>query len=366
MTDQKIRVLVVDDSAFMRSMLARMIEKDPRFEVIGKAVNGQEGVEMAEKLRPDVMTMDIEMPVMNGIQALEKIMSTVKIPVIMISTLTEKGAAITLEALEKGAFDFLPKALKDEDRNVFKSGGDLYEKLIAAAQSFRPNTFSSQKSTTFSSQTQSSFLESPVTPSLPNPLDRKVATGKKILVIGSSTGGPKALHDLFSGLTKVLPVPVVIIQHMPANFTKALANRLSDVTLMNVHELTDNEVLKPGRIYVAPGGFHTRIGISPLDKKVTFRIAEDKGESVYKPSIDVFAESVSQIFAEKTLGVMLTGMGEDGAKNFTKLHHMGAYIIGQDQETSTVYGMPRAVAESGGVSEVLPIGRIAARLLEVF
>ncbi|MDD9912149.1 MAG: chemotaxis response regulator protein-glutamate methylesterase [Alphaproteobacteria bacterium] len=338
---RKVRVLIVDDSAFMRSMLKRVVEKDPRFEVVDMATDGKEGVEKTKSLRPDVVTMDIEMPVMTGLDALEQIMTTCPTPVVMLSTLTEQGARVTLEALDKGAVDFLPKALKDARRNVFQASAILHEKLYAASQaSVRPAA--------------PSVVAKPVVSSINN--FRKA----EIAVIGSSTGGPKALQEVISQLPANLRVPVVIAQHMPAEFTGALAKRLNETSSLTVKELVKGEAIQAGCVYIAPGGLHTRV----IRGGAGFCVdtAPDSGESLFKPSVEVLGQSVENIFSDKVLAVMLTGMGSDGAQSFTSLKNKGAHVIVQDEATSTVYGMPRSVVELGGATEILPLSQIAARV----
>jgi two-component system chemotaxis response regulator CheB len=342
MMTNPIRVLVVDDSTFMRGALVRMIEKDPRFKVIDIAVNGEEGVKKAAELKPDVITMDIEMPVMNGIEALEAIMRTNKTPVVMVSTLTEAGAAITLKALELGAVDFIPKSLNDKDKNIFKGAEEIHAKLAVAA------------GVTNGRAEKLAALPKPAAVAVPPSTVSRV--NARVLLIGSSTGGPKALQVLLSQFPNNLPVPVVIAQHMPADFTLALAKRLDESTPPAVVEAKPGETLLPGKVYIAPGGKHLRLTPTGV------QIDDDKGESPYKPSVDVLAESARALFNKQVLGIMLTGMGADGAKEFKKLKDLGAYIIAQDQATSVVYGMPKAVAELGGASEVLPLEKIGARV----
>lgn len=339
---QPIRVLVVDDSTFMRGALVRMIEKDPRFKVIDVAVNGKEGVEKAQQLKPDVITLDVEMPVMNGLEALAQIMATVKSPVVMVSTLTEAGAETTLKALELGAVDFIPKSLGDKDKNIFRGAEAIHEKLLTAAGIANGRV---DKVT--------------VSPSLNIPLPLVPSVNKvsaKIVVIGSSTGGPKALQAVIGALPANLSVPVIVAQHMPAQFTLALAKRLDEMSSVTVVEAQQGDVLQPGHVYIAPGGVHTRLTSTGVV------LDEDRGESPYKPSVDVLAESALKLFGKNVLAVMLTGMGNDGTREFVKLKQSGAYVIAQDQATSVVYGMPRAVLEAGGVSEVLPIEKIGQRM----
>jgi two-component system chemotaxis response regulator CheB len=269
-------------------------------------------------------------------------MATNKTPVVMVSTLTEAGAATTLQALELGAVDFIPKALNDKDKNIFKGAEEIHAKLAAAAG-------------VANGRAEKVAQLPPVKVALPNP-STVTRVNAKIVLIGSSTGGPKALQTLLAQFPPSLPVPVVIAQHMPADFTLALAKRLDEGAPPTVVEAKPGETLLPGKIYVAPGGKHLRLTATGVT------IDEDRGESPYKPSVDVLAESARQLFGKQVLGIMLTGMGADGAKEFKRLHDLGAYLIAQDQASSVVYGMPKAVLEQGGASEVLPLERIAARV----
>ncbi|NBX86872.1 MAG: chemotaxis response regulator protein-glutamate methylesterase [Proteobacteria bacterium] len=343
MTQLPVRVLVVDDSTFMRGALVRMIERDPRFKVVGIAGNGKEGVEKAQELKPDVMTLDVEMPIMNGIEALREIMATVKTPVIMVSTLTEAGAATTMQALELEAVDFLPKALNDKEKNIFKGADGLHDKLLAAA-----GVANGRAEKVAEVQKEAAAVKVPV-----SSVSRVNA---KVVVVGSSTGGPKALNVFLSGLPAGFPLPIVVAQHMPPQFTLTLAKRLNEMCAVEVVEAKHGEVLMPGKVYIAPGGSHLRVNAAGVS------VDEERGESPYKPSVDVLAESVRSTFGKQVLAVMLTGMGADGAKEFSHLKTMGAHVIAQDQASCVVYGMPKAVVEMGGASEVLPLERIAARV----
>jgi two-component system chemotaxis response regulator CheB len=305
-----IRVLVVDDSAFMRRALTRNIELDSRFKVIDTAVDGRDGVEKALRLQPDVMTLDVEMPVMNGLEALREIVARSFIPVVMVSAVTESGAKTTMEALEIGAVDFVPKA----------NGADLiHEKLFAAANA---------------NLARRPYGQRPQRPSVsmpPSRLDAPVFRGHpKIIVIGSSTGGPQALQALIGQLPVNLPVPVVIAQHMPPQFTLALAKRLDACCPPKVVEAKHGDPLVNGTISIGPGGMHLRVTPTSL------KVEADRGESLYKPSVDVLAESALAAFGRNVLGVMLTGMGNDGMKEFVKLHQAGAYNLVQDQASCVV------------------------------
>lgn len=330
-----IRVLVVDDSPFMRSVLPPKIESDPRFKVVGTAVDGRDAIEKTLALSPDVVTLDIDMPVMSGIAALKEIVRQSSAAVIMLSARTEQGAAITLEALALGAVDFIPKS-RGVDR--------IHDKLLAAVEA----------------KSQKARIVAPKPAGAARLTPPRAAAGSrvaaKICIIGSSTGGPQALQSVLSQLPDNLPVPVVVAQHMPPNFTKALALRLNDTARPKVVEAEDGMALVKGTIYIAPGGMQTRVTASDI------KISPDQGESLYKPSIDVLAESARSAFGKNVLGVMLTGMGADGAVEFTKLRKLGGYNISQDQASCVVYGMPRSLVEQGGADEVLPLDQIGVRI----
>jgi two-component system chemotaxis response regulator CheB len=332
---KQIRVLVVDDSALIRGLLSRKIESDPRFKVIDTASNGREGVAKALALKPDVITLDVDMPIMNGIEALKAIIKEGSSQVVMVSAQTEAGAAITLQALEIGAIDFIPKS----------RGAELiHEKLFAAA----------------GAKSHRARAGAPKPAIVRGPGQAKPAQGArvnaKIAIIGSSTGGPQALQTVISQLPENLPVPIVVAQHMPPHFTKALAQRLNETCQPKVVEAKDGDPLVKGTIYIAPGGMQTRVTANEI------KISPDHGESLYKPSVDVLAESIRAAFGKSVLGVMLTGMGGDGAIEFTKLRKAGGYNISQDQASCVVYGMPRTLFEAGGADEVLPLDQIGARM----
>ncbi|MCW2274952.1 chemotaxis-specific protein-glutamate methyltransferase CheB [Rhodoblastus acidophilus] len=335
---QPIRVLVVDDSSFMRNAITRHIHRDARFRVIDTATNGREAVAKAEQLKPDVITMDVEMPEMNGIDALRQILAKSSIPVIMVSSQTDAGAKTTIQALQLGAMDFIPKA-----------GGfeQLHEKLHAVVGATRAR--------------QRPVVAAPPAPVARRALPMRVTLTKpKLVVIGSSTGGPRALCQVLQGLPKNFPVPIVIAQHMPPQFTAAMAKWLSDVCAISVVEAADDMPLQPGVAYVGPGGMMFRIANGKA------KISPAQGESLYKPSVDVLADSAASGYGGQVLAIMLTGMGNDGAKGFGKLKDGGAFVVAQDQATSSVWGMPRAVTENGCADEVLPVGDIGKRIKTMF
>jgi two-component system chemotaxis response regulator CheB len=338
-----INVLVVDDSGVMRRALTKRIQSDSRFRVIDTASDGREGVQKALQLRPDVVTLDVEMPVMNGLEALRAIVSRSRIPVVMVSSVTKAGADITMEALSIGAVDFIAKS----------NGGEMiHDKLLAAARikpqllglaTLQPRRAPSVVPATMAGAGKSSVVR-------PTP---------KLCIIGSSTGGPQALQQVLNQLPASLKTPIIIAQHMPAQFTNALAKRLDQMCQPRIVEAKDGDVLMPGTIFVAPGGLQTRV----VDRQI--KVSPDKGESLYKPSIDVLGDSALAAFGGRVLGVMLTGMGSDGARAFAALRKAGAFNIAQSEETCAVYGMPRSLVEIDGADEQLSPQQIGAYIARV-
>lgn len=340
---RQVNVLVVDDSGVMRRALTRRIQSDSRFRVIDTASDGREGVQKALRLRPDVVTLDVEMPVMNGLEALRAIVSKSRIPVVMVSSVTKAGADITMEALSIGAVDFIAKS----------DGGEMiHEKLLAAARA-RPQLL--RLSTP-------QLRRAPDVPALDAAVTSKshaLRPTPKLCVIGSSTGGPQALQQVLSQLPAALRTPIVIAQHMPAQFTNALAKRLDQMCRPRVVEARDDDLLMPGTVFIAPGGLQTRV----VDNRI--KVDPDRGESLYKPSIDVLGDSVLEACGGRVLGVMLTGMGSDGARAFAALRKAGAFNIAQSEETCAVYGMPRSLVEVDGADEQLSPQQIGAYLARV-
>ncbi len=336
MTDP-IRVLVIDDSAFMRKALSREIAADARFVVAGTARNGEEGVQLALQLQPDVITLDVEMPVQGGLETLRHLSLKSEAAVIMVSAATEAGTQTTLDALALGAIDFIPKA---------QGMASLHEKLLAAAQVHRTRGRPLV-------QGRSNAVAQGAQPALPKNFRAKA------IVIGSSTGGPQALTELFINLAPPLHVPVFIAQHMPAPFTAALARRLGAQSGHNVAEAKDGDPIENGTVYIGPGGMQLRV------REGTLSVSPDFGESAYQPSAGILASSAFEVYGKHMLAIMLTGLGRDGAREFTRLKIAGAWTIAQDSVSCIVFGMPKALIESGGACESLPPKLIAHRVREI-
>ena len=371
------KVLVVDDSSFFRRRVTDILNKDPQLEVIDVAVNGQEAVEKALSLKPDVITMDIEMPVLNGIEAVKKIMAQSPTAILMFSSLTHQGATATIEALEAGALDFLPKKFSEIAKTTDEAGSLLRQRVAELAKkkggirrsTLRERTPIVRDKTPLSTPTIRTRkpLTSTTTPLSANPLPSvlKNSSGKRysLLAIGTSTGGPVALQKVLTQLPQDFPLPIIMIQHMPATFTNAFANRLNTLCKINVKEASDGDLLKPGCAYLAPGG--RQMLITGSEKAAKIKIIEDNSEKItFKPSVDVSFGSVAKVFGGHVLGVILTGMGADGREGSRMLKTNGATIWAQDEDSSVVYGMPQAVAVAG-ISELsLPLETISASILK--
>ncbi|EMC0408202.1 chemotaxis response regulator protein-glutamate methylesterase [Vibrio fluvialis] len=368
-----IRVLVVDDSSFFRRRVSEIINSESRLEVIDVATNGREAVDKAQRLKPDVITMDIEMPVMDGITAVREIMGSNPTPILMFSSLTHDGAKATLDALDAGALDFLPKKFEDIARNRDEAVALLQQRVlqIAAKKAFMRRPVVSRPAVSSPAPTSGSSLlnrTQPTTPSLSSSrpvaaATRFKASGKKyqLTAIGTSTGGPVALQKILTKLPANYPHPIVLIQHMPATFTAAFASRLNSLCKIEVKEAEDGDVLRPGVAYLAPGGKQMMLEGRPGAAKL--RIIDGGERMNYKPCVDVTFGSASKVYGDKVLSMVLTGMGADGREGARMLKNAGATIWAQDEDSCVVYGMPQAVAKAGISSEDLPLDRIAERML---
>ncbi|MGV1719111.1 protein-glutamate methylesterase/protein-glutamine glutaminase [Vibrio furnissii] len=368
-----IKVLVVDDSSFFRRRVSEIINSESRLEVIDVATNGREAVDKAQRLKPDVITMDIEMPVMDGISAVREIMAANPTPILMFSSLTHDGAKATLDALDAGALDFLPKKFEDIARNRDEAVSLLQQRVIqiASKKAFmrrpvvsRPVTSSPTPASPSSLLNRTSSSTSSLTQSRPVVASARFkASGKKyqLTAIGTSTGGPVALQKILTKLPANYPHPIVLIQHMPATFTAAFASRLNSLCKIQVKEAEDGDVLRPGVAYLAPGGKQMMLEGRPGAAKL--RIIDGGERMNYKPCVDVTFGSASKIYGDKVLSMVLTGMGADGREGARMLKNAGATIWAQDEDSCVVYGMPQAVAKAGISSEDLPLDRIAERML---
>jgi two-component system, chemotaxis family, protein-glutamate methylesterase/glutaminase len=345
------RVLIVDDSAFFRRRLAEIITADPGLEVAGTASNGQEAIEQVLALKPDVVTMDMEMPVMDGISAVKKIMTLHPIPVLMLSTWTTEGAKSTLDALEAGAADFLPKRFEDlsEDRSVAHQ--KIRQRLHYLAMNFKGQVHVKQAIKAAPSPTKTTRRSSP----LPDKI--------KLIALATSTGGPVALQKVLTQLPANFPYPLILIQHMPATFTPSFAERLNNQCAINVKQAQDGDVLVPGSAYLAPGG--KQMLVKGNKNRQYLAIEDGQATQTYKPCVDVTLESVARICPAETLTIVLTGMGSDGRDGSKQLHNLGGTVWAQDEQSCVVYGMPMAVASTGIADKILSLVDIGQQLAEI-
>jgi len=345
-----VRILIVDDSGFFRRRLSEIFAADPAIEVVGTAGNGQEGVDQVARLRPDVVTMDIEMPVMDGITAVRRIMAAHPTPILMFSSLTTEGAQSTFDALEAGAADYLPKRLEDiaADRN--EAIRQLTTRVRLLASRGLRHTASRQPAQVIAREVART------------PTARSAAAGRyRILAIGASTGGPVALQQVLTALPKDFPLPILLVQHMPASFTGPFAQRLNQMCAISVKEAADGDVLAAGHALLAPGGKQMVIE-QRVSGQVAVRIRESEPGQNYRPSVDTTFTSVARIFPGKTLALVLTGMGADGREGARALKQGGSSVWAQDEKSCVVYGMPAAVAEAGLADQVLPLTSIGPEI----
>ncbi len=364
MTTKKTRILVVDDSAFMRKAISMMLESDPDIEVVGTARDGEEGVKKVKELKPDLVTMDVEMPRMDGLTALKRIMEEEPTPVMMVSSITTEGASATLEALDLGAVDFIPKELSFVSLDIVNIKEDLLEKIknIARRKSIlmarARQRLGWKKATAVASGPKSVASVS----SLKKAERRRLSI--KAVALGSSTGGPPALQTVITRLPKSFSVPILIVQHMPPKFTKSLADRLNSISEVEVSEARNGEEALAGHVYIAPGDSH--MILTPGVAKPIIRLTQSPTGTLYKPCVNVMMDSVVKKYGKRTLGVILTGMGNDGFEACQELHKQGGQVIAQNEETSVVYGMPRAIVDGKIADVVAPIERITDEILSYF
>ncbi|HKK55466.1 chemotaxis response regulator protein-glutamate methylesterase [Marinobacter sp.] len=375
-----VSVLVVDDSGFFRRRLTEILTVSGQIKVVGAATNGREGVEMAEKLRPDVITMDYEMPVMDGISAVREIMTRHPVPVLMFSSLTYEGARVTLDALEAGAVDFLPKNFEEIARDTSELQKILIERILDVARS-SPGKKSPAPTATPAGSAAAGGADRPrERPVRPRPpvmtpeekpapvsaarriLRRGAAKHYSVVAIGTSTGGPVALQKVLSGLPASFPAPLVLVQHMPASFTPAFAERLNKMCQIEVRQAEEGDLLKPGLALLAPGG--KQMIIENRGGQARIRILPGDNRLHYRPCVDLTFGSLARAFPGKTLGVILTGMGADGKEGCRLMKESGSDIWSQDEKSSVIYGMPMAVAKAGLTDEVLALQDIGPRLQE--
>ncbi|MFA0941431.1 MULTISPECIES: protein-glutamate methylesterase/protein-glutamine glutaminase [Pseudomonas syringae group] len=386
-----VKVLVVDDSGFFRRRVTEILSSDPNIVVVGTATNGKEAIEQALALKPDVITMDYEMPMMDGITAVRHIMQRIPTPVLMFSSLTHEGARVTLDALDAGAVDFLPKNFEDISRNPQKVKQLLCEKINSISRSNRRSSgfgSASASSAAPAPSTVSSRAPAPATPArtvpsrtaAPAPVSTSAAYGHahhapapahatttgtakrkayKLVAIGTSTGGPVALQRVLTQLPASFPAPLVLIQHMPAAFTKAFAERLDKLCKISVKEAEDGDVLRPGLALLAPGGKQMMV-----DARGTVKILPGDERLNYKPCVDITFGSAAKSYGDKVLSVVLTGMGADGREGARLLKQAGSTVWAQDEASCVIYGMPMAIVKAELADAIYSLDDIGRHLVE--
>jgi two-component system chemotaxis response regulator CheB len=346
----KTRVVVVDDSALVRSLLTEIVNRQPDMECVGSASDPFAAREMIRNLNPDVITLDVEMPRMDGIDFLSKLMRLRPMPVVMVSTLTERGAEVTLKALELGAIDFVAKPKIGVADGLKQLADEITEKIRIASKAriARP---------------QPAAAPAPGTAAAPKPAPASLGrlSTEKLIFIGASTGGTEATKEVLMSLPPDSP-GVVITQHMPPGFTRSYANRLDGLCKIRVKEAVDGERILPGHAYIAPGGFH--LSVERSGANYIARVTDGEPVNRHKPSVEVLFESAARVVGQNALGIMLTGMGADGAKAMRTMKDAGSYNVCQDEATCVVFGMPREAINHGAAHEVLPLGKIAGHIIE--
>jgi two-component system chemotaxis response regulator CheB len=350
----KTRVLVVDDSAFMRKVIADIIDDDPELEVVGKARDGLDALDKVRELKPDVITLDVEMPNMDGLTALGKIMEINPLPVIMLSSVTKTGTEQTVKALQLGAVDFIAKPSGHISLDIESVKDDIIRKIKTAAGT-------KKKLTNFN-------IKEVV--SAPRPevkIAKKAVAGRqlnKLVLIGTSTGGPKALHQVVPELPGNLDAAVLIVQHMPPGFTRSLAERLDSLSQIRVKEAEHGETIVPGCAYIAPGDFHLTV-CTPAPKTLQVSLNKSEPRGGLRPAADVMFDSAAQQFWSHIVCVIMTGMGRDGSEGLLAIKRRGGKIIAEHQSTSIVYGMPKAAFETGQVDLVVPLPEISKAIVNM-
>lgn len=343
-SDRRIRVLVVDDSLFMRAAIAKLLGSDGRFDVVGQAKDGAEAVDKVVEVEPDVVTMDFNMPRLNGAEAVRAIMLRRPTPVLMFSAHTRQGARETFEALSAGAVDFVSKPAGEVSADLSAIADELIGKLIGASGS-RPQALAPLRQ---------------AKPDRPAFLTTWPPTGPRILVVAVSTGGPSALQRVIPALPAAIKFSVLIIQHMPANFTATLAERLNGLSAVNVREARDGDRPIAGVVYVAPGDRHLEV-----TERGFLRLGDGAPVNGCRPSADVTMIGAARAFGARAIGLVMTGMGRDGAAGMAAIKQEGGITLAQDQASSVIFGMPKAAIDAGVVDEVLPLEQIARRLQEI-
>jgi two-component system, chemotaxis family, protein-glutamate methylesterase/glutaminase len=352
----KIKVLVVDDSALMRKLISDMLNHDPEIEVVGIAQNGRFALDKISLLRPDVVTLDVEMPVMDGIEALTRIMSEEPLPVVMISAHTQTGAELTFKALELGAVDFITKPDALFARPIIDLEHEICMKVKGAT---RVRMRKLDRKVVEEKKYEARLTQLPKKQEHRTPVERTI---RNLVSIGISTGGPEALRKILPTIPADFPAAMMIVQHMPPGFTRAFAERMDTLSRVEVCEAIDNEPIVHGRVYIAPGDFH--MTITRGNGGHVARIEKSEKVNLFRPSIDVLMKSTAEYFGPDNIGIIMTGMAHDGVEGIRMTKEKGGRTIAQDEETSVVYGMNKLAVQSGFVDKILPLDEIFPTILK--
>lgn len=351
-----IQVLVVDDSSFMRKSLSTMLTSDPRIAVAGMARNGEEAIQQVRTLNPDVVTMDVEMPGMNGIEAVRRIMAEHPVPIVMVSSLTTEGAGDTFQALEFGAVDYIPKQLDGVATNIVEIERELIAKIVAASQATGKLAIR-----------RSSGPMAPIVKPAGGALSAhsvSVTRGNRIVAIGCSTGGPQALMEVLPNLPADFPAAIVIVQHMPKTFTKPFAERMNQICPLEVKEAVDGEEVRAGLVLIAPGGLQFRVRKKTITTNIV-SLSPNYEKHLHAPAADIMLQSVAALYGERGIGIILTGMGHDGLEGMKAMKASKGRTIVQDEKSCIVYGMPKAVVEAGCADKVVALPQIVGEVLNM-
>lgn len=351
-----IQVLVVDDSSFMRKSLSTMLTSDPRIAVAGMARNGEEAIQQVRTLNPDVVTMDVEMPGMNGIEAVRRIMAEHPVPIVMVSSLTTEGAGDTFQALEFGAVDYIPKQLDGVATNIVEIERELIAKIVAASQATGKLAIR-----------RSSGPMAPIVKPAGGALSAhsvSVTRGNRIVAIGCSTGGPQALMEVLPNLPADFPAAIVIVQHMPKTFTKPFAERMNQICPLEVKEAVDGEEVRAGLVLIAPGGLQFRVKKKTITTNIV-SLSPNYEKHLHAPAADIMLQSVAALYGERGIGIILTGMGHDGLEGMKAIKASKGRTIVQDEKSCIVYGMPKAVVEAGCADKVVALPQIVGEVLNM-
>ena len=354
MKSHKLKVLVIDDSALIRSVMKEIINREKDMECVGAAPDPLVAREMIKELNPDVLTLDVEMPKMDGLDFLERLMRLRPMPVVMVSTLTERGSDITFRALELGAVDFVSKPKMDIARGMEEYAAEITDKIRAAAQSH----VHAKKGVAPTMVVQEKLSADAI---LPSSAPGRFASTEKLIIIGASTGGTEAIKDVLTRLPADVP-GILVTQHMPENFTKSFADRLNSLCKISVKEAEHNERILPGHAYIAPG--HSHLLLKRSGANYMTELNQGPPVNRHRPSVDVLFRSAANVAGANAMGIILTGMGKDGAQGLLEMKQAGSFTIAQDEATCVVFGMPREAIALGGAAEVVPLQNVARRTLE--